>query len=78
MYKSLPFALILIVLAGCSNFSKYRTVYRIETTSGERYYSDNKPDLVGDEYYQIEDLDGNDYRLKKDAIYKVEKYKHRK
>lgn len=69
-----------LLLSGCSNyFSDYNTVYRIETTDGQRYYSDSKPDLNESAgIYEIEDLDGNDYRIKKDLIYKIEKYKHRK
>lgn len=68
------------LLGGCTSnyFSNYETVYRIETTGGERYYSESKPDLNNNGYYEIEDLDGNDYQIKKELIYKVEKYKHRK
>lgn len=75
---TLLFALSLI--SGCSNyFSNYNTVYRIETTNGERFYSDSKPDLNKSAgVYEIEDLDGNEYRVKKELIYKIEKYKHRK
>ncbi len=76
----LPALLSLLLLGGCTNyFSKYQTNYRILTTNGQHYYSDSKPDL--DEsagIYEIKDLDGNKHRIKKDLIYKVEKYKHRK
>ncbi len=69
-----------MTLSGCSNyFSNYKTVYRIETTNGQRYYSNSKPDLnEAQGIYEVEDLDGNDYRFKKDLIYKIEKYKHKK
>lgn len=70
----------LLLLAGCTNyFSQYRTVYRIETTDGQRYYSNSQPDLNKSAgIYEIEDLDGNEYRVKQDLIYKIEKYKHKK
>ncbi len=69
-----------LLLGGCTNyFSKYQTVYRIETTDGHRYYSNSKPDLDKSAgVYEIEDLDGNEYRVKENLIYKVEKYKHKK
>ncbi|MBS9778173.1 MAG: DUF903 domain-containing protein [Gammaproteobacteria bacterium] len=72
--------LISSALSGCTNyFSDYNTVYRIETTDGQRYYSDSKPDLNESQgIYEIEDLDNNEYRIKKELIYKIEKYKHRK
>lgn len=80
MIKKQLIPLLLIgLLSGCSNFSDYRTVYRIETTGGERYYSESQPDLdKSTGVYEIEDLDGNRYQLKQDLIYKIEKYKHRK
>lgn len=80
MMKPFFYALLAgTLLSGCSNyFSNYETVYRIETSNGERYYSDSKPDLNNAGYYEIEDLDGNEYQIKKNLIYKVEKYKHRK
>lgn len=79
MKPSLYILLVGILLSGCSSnyFSNYETVYRIETSDGERYYSSSKPDLNND-HYEIEDLDGNEYQIKKDLIYKIEKYKHRK
>ncbi len=69
-----------LFLAACSNyFSDYRTVYRIETTSGERYYSDSEPKFDDKEAaYVIEDLDGNVYRFEKSRIHEIEKYKHKK
>ncbi len=72
--------LITGLLSGCSNyFSNYRTVYRIETTDGDRYYSESEPDLnAAAGLYEITDLDGNEYKIPQDAIYQVEKYKHRK
>lgn len=68
------------LLAGCTNyFSDFRTVYRIETTSGERYYSDDEPSLNKRQgVYEIEDLDGNEYEIKQELIYKVDKFKHKK
>lgn len=78
--KFLSILLPLLFLGGCANyFSEYRTVYRIETTDGQRYYSNSQPDLNKSAgIYEIEDLDGNEYRIKQDLIYKVEKYKHKK
>ncbi len=69
-----------LLLTGCSNYlSKYRTNYRIETTDGHRYYSESEPKLNKSAgIYEIEDLDGNEYQVKQDLIYKVEKYKHKK
>lgn len=80
MKTLLSTVLLAFVLGGCANYlSDYRTVYRIETTTGERYYSDDEPDLNESAgVYEIEDLDGNSYRIEKDRIYKVEKFKHRK
>lgn len=79
MMKPFLYALLAsTLLTGCSNyFSNYETVYRIETSNGERYYSDSEPDLSNGVYI-IEDLDGNEYQVKKELIYKVEKYTHRK
>lgn len=78
-----PFLAVLLVAllsGGCSNyFSNYRTVYRIETTDGERFYSDSEPDLdKAKDTYEITDLDGNEYKIPADTIFQVEKYKHRK
>lgn len=75
-----PAIFFTLLLGGCANyFSDYRSVYRIETTTGERYYSDDEPDLNENaSVYEIEDLDGNNYRIAKDGIYKIEKFKHRK
>lgn len=69
-----------LLLNGCANyFSDYRTVYRIETTNGQRYYSDNEPDFdEKNNIYTIEDLDGNRYELAKARVYQVEKFKHKK
>ncbi|PID66366.1 MAG: hypothetical protein CR975_03390 [Gammaproteobacteria bacterium] len=81
MTKKLSFALLsLLLLSACTNyFSQYRTVYRIETTDGHRYYSSRQPSLNKSAgIYEIKDLDGNEYRIKQDLIYKVEKYKHKK
>lgn len=83
MKKVLPImslTLLTLLLSGCANyFSNYRTVYRIETTSGERYYSDSEPDFdKRKNIYYIEDLDGNEYQLDKARIYQVEKFKYRK
>lgn len=81
MKRSLfPSLIALLLLAGCTNyFSHYRTVYRIETTDGQRYYSNSQPDLNKSAgIYEIKDLDGNEYRVKQDLIYKIEKYKHKK
>ncbi len=76
----LPALLSLLLLGGCTNyFSKYQTNYRIVTTTGQHYYSASEPDLNESAgVYEIEDLDGNEYRVKQDLIYKVEKYKHKK
>lgn len=80
MKNVLSLVLLTAFLGGCSNyFSNYRTVYRIETTSGERYYSDSEPDFdKKNNTYSIEDLDGNEYQLDKARVYQVEKFKHRK
>ncbi len=78
--SALSAILFTVLLGGCSNyFSNYRTVYRIETTTGERYYSDDEPDLNDSQgVYYLEDLDGNTYRIEKAQMYKIEKFKHRK
>ncbi len=80
MKRLLTVLLSLAFLGGCSNyFSDYRTVYRIETTTGERYYSDSEPDLdSSNNRYEIEDLDGNTYQFDKGRIHKIEKFKHKK
>ncbi|MGY0399219.1 MAG: hypothetical protein ACWIPH_04650 [Ostreibacterium sp.] len=80
MKKVIPIFLFIIFLTSCSNyFSNYRTVYRIETTDGERYYSENEPNLnQSEDEYDLIDLDGNQYHIPKTRFYKVEKYKHRK
>ncbi len=80
MKKILSTLLLVSLLTGCSNyFSKYQSVYRIETTSGVRYYSQNEPDFdEAQSVYEVEDLDGNRYELPKSAIYKIEKYRHLK
>lgn len=69
-----------LLIAGCSSyFSDYQTVYRIETTNGERYYSESEPRLKRNQtLYHIEDLDGNKYQIKQSLIYKIEKFKHKK
>lgn len=68
------------LLSGCSSyFTDYKTVYRIETTNGERYYSEDEPNLSKAKgIYEVEDLDGNTYNIKQELIYKVEKFKHKK
>lgn len=68
------------LLGGCSSyFGDYQTVYRIETTNGERYYSEDEPRLnKKQESYEIEDLDGNRYTIRQTLLYKVEKFKHKK
>lgn len=80
MKKLILTIFITFLLTSCTNyFSDYRTVYRIESTTGDRYYSNTQPNFnesVGT--YKIEDLDGNAYHLDKDRIYKIEKFKHRK
>lgn len=79
--KNLFAALIAtVLLSGCSSyFTDYQTVYRIETTNGERYYSEDEPDLdKAKGIYELEDLDGNTYNIKQELIYKVEKFKHKK
>lgn len=80
MKKIIPALLLAALSTGCSNyFSDYKSVYRIETTNGDRYYSDDEPDFdQSNNVYEIEDLDGNSYQLPKDAIYKIEKYRHLK
>ncbi|PID63713.1 MAG: hypothetical protein CR974_01080 [Gammaproteobacteria bacterium] len=80
MKKQLPILLLVALLAGCANyFSNYRTVYRIETTTGQRYYSDSEPDFdASSNTYEIEDLDGNEYQLSKGRIHKIQKFKHKK
>lgn len=79
MKTFISLALLSLTLGCTSYFSNYRTVYRIETTSGERYYSEDEPDFSKrDNVYYVEDLDGNEYQLDKSSIYKVEKYKYRK
>ncbi|WP_218110626.1 YgdI/YgdR family lipoprotein [Ostreibacterium oceani] len=79
LFRSLCILLsTLALLTGCSNpFSNERTVYRIETTNGQRFYSDKEPTLKDDRYF-IRDLDGNRYELSKDAIYLIEPYTRRK
>lgn len=69
-----------LIIAGCgSYFSDFQTVYRIETTNGERYYSKSEPRLKRNQsLYNIEDLDGNKYQVKPTLIYKIEKFKHKK
>lgn len=80
MKKSIIIILFnMLFISGCSNyFSDYKTVYRITTTNNTYYYSEKQPKLANDEYYIIKDLDDNKHRIKKDALYKIEKYKHRK
>ncbi len=76
----LPALLSLLLLGGCTSyFSKYQTRYRIVTTNGQHYYSDSKPDFDKSAgVYELEDLDGNEFRLKQGLIHSVEKYKYRK
>ena len=67
------------LLGGCDSFSKDKTVYRIETNYNQRYYTESEPKLNKKKgIYEIEDLDGNQYKIKQDSIYKIEKYKHKK
>ncbi len=75
------FTLLLAVsLTGCAGyFNDYRTVYRIETTTGERYYSDSEPDFdESANVYSLEDLDGNEYQLDKGRIHSIKKFKHKR
>ncbi|PIE45674.1 MAG: hypothetical protein CSA45_02115 [Gammaproteobacteria bacterium] len=71
---------IALLLGGCGNyFSRYNTVYRIQTTNGDHYYSDSQPDLNSSAgVYEIEDLDGNEYQIRKEQIHTIEKYKYHK
>ncbi len=80
MKKILSTLLLTALLTGCSNyFSRYDSVYRIETTTGVRYYSEGEPDFnEAQGVYEVEDLDGNSYQLPKTSIYKIEKYRHLK
>lgn len=78
MKNFLPAVLLMCAVTGCANyFSNYRTVYRVETTTGERYYTDSEPKENND-MYTFKDLDGNRYQLKKGRISNVEKFKHKK
>jgi|GEM_PF-3688616 len=71
--------MMLTMLSGCANyFSDYKTVYRINTKNGERYYSANEPKLDDDGVYRIKDLDGNIFHIDKAQWFKMEKFRHKK
>lgn len=75
MIRFLLLSLSALILAACSTTT---TIYRIETTSGDLYYSEDEPELNSKDYYEVEDLDGNEVQIKSNLLYKVEKYTRKK
>ncbi len=75
MIRFLLLTTVFSMLVGCSTKT---TIYRIETTSGNILYSEDEPDLNDNDYYEVEDLDGNEYKIKSNLLFKVEKYTRKK
>lgn len=75
MIRFLLLGLSALTLFACSTD---KMVYRIETTSGDILYSEDEPDLNDNDYYEVEDLDGNEYQIKSNLLYKVDKYTRKK
>lgn len=75
MTRFLLLGLSALTLFACSTST---TIYRIETTSGDLYYSEDEPELNSKDYYEVEDLDGNEVQIKSNLLYKVEKYTRKK
>lgn len=75
MNRLLTLILPIFLLSACSTD---KMVYRIETTSGNILYSEDEPELNDKDYYEVEDLDGNEYQIKSNLLYKVEKYTRKK
>ncbi len=78
--KLLPILVLATTLTGCvSTFSDYKTVYRIDTTTGESYYTSSEPKLnQSTQSYEITNLDGEKLSVNQSNVVAVGPFTHRK
>lgn len=73
--KTLFSGMLLLLLAGCSNFNPFRSedrLYEVRLMSGDTLYAKREPKVDADGYYRFSDVNDQSYVIGKNLVLFIE------